>query len=144
MDNLKYENITGTTYTQQGEPKIRFSFPKADLHANIGDSLYIEGVMLKDDEYVNVETKEVIKKPTKPSDLHFWDWEVKQWVENVELASELVRFDRDKKLNDSDWSQSNDVPTSLKSKFTEYRQALRDIPQQDGFPYKVVWPEQPK
>jgi len=24
-----------------------------------------------------------------------------------------------------------------------YRQALRDIPQQEGFPYNVVWPEKP-
>lgn len=38
--------------------------------------------------------------------------------------------------------------TSLKEIFTsdmaKYRQSLRDIPQQPGFPYDVVWPEKPK
>lgn len=25
-----------------------------------------------------------------------------------------------------------------------YRQALRDVPQQEGFPYSIVWPEKPE
>ena len=37
--------------------------------------------------------------------------------------------------------------TSLKDIFTsdmaKYRQSLRDIPQQEGFPYNVSWPEKP-
>ena len=30
---------------------------------------------------------------------------------------------------------------SLSGKMAKYRQALRDVPQQEGFPYHVVWPE---
>ena len=32
---------------------------------------------------------------------------------------------------------------SLTGKMAKYRQALRDVPQQEGFPYHVVWPEAP-
>ena len=31
--------------------------------------------------------------------------------------------------------------TSLSGKMAKYRQALRDVPQQEGFPYHVDWPE---
>ena len=31
--------------------------------------------------------------------------------------------------------------TSLSGKMAKYRQALRDVPQQEGFPYNVEWPE---
>ena len=41
-----------------------------------------------------------------------------------------------------------DFFTSLKEIFTsdmaKYRQSLRDIPQQPGFPYEVTFPEKPK
>ena len=32
---------------------------------------------------------------------------------------------------------------SLTGAMARYRQALRDVPQQEGFPYHVVWPEAP-
>lgn len=32
---------------------------------------------------------------------------------------------------------------SLTGAMAKYRQALRDVPQQEGFPYRVVWPEAP-
>lgn len=32
---------------------------------------------------------------------------------------------------------------SLSGKMAKYRQALRDVPQQEGFPYNVEWPEIP-
>ena len=32
---------------------------------------------------------------------------------------------------------------SLTGGMAKYRQALRDVPQQEGFPYNVVWPEAP-
>jgi len=30
------------------------------------------------------------------------------------------------------------------SPITKYRQALRDIPEQEGFPYNVIWPTKPQ
>jgi len=31
----------------------------------------------------------------------------------------------------------------LKGGMAAYRQALRDLPEQEGFPYEITWPERP-
>jgi hypothetical protein len=56
---------------------------------------------------------------------------------------ELVASARDKRnslLASSDWTQLPDVPEAIRLAWAEYRQALRDIPQQEGFPQTIVWP----
>ncbi len=53
-----------------------------------------------------------------------------------------VRADRNSKLKDSDWTQIADC-TADKTAWATYRQALRDITAQDGFPWTIDWPEQP-
>ena len=52
---------------------------------------------------------------------------------------------RNNLLNDSDYLMMADYPISdeKKQEIKVYRQALRDIPQQDGFPDNVVWPDKP-
>jgi hypothetical protein len=58
-----------------------------------------------------------------------------------ELQAE-ARAQRDSLLRESDWTQVLDAPVD-KAAWAAYRQALRDIPQQEGFPATVVWPTQP-
>lgn len=53
-----------------------------------------------------------------------------------------VRATRGEKLKDSDWTQVADAPVD-QAAWAAYRQALRDITAQDGFPWTVTWPEQP-
>jgi hypothetical protein len=53
-----------------------------------------------------------------------------------------VRDDRTKRLSDSDWTQITDS-TADKLTWATYRQALRDIPAQAGFPWTIDWPEVP-
>ena len=59
-----------------------------------------------------------------------------------EIAAE-VRTDRDVKLTQSDWTQVTDAPVD-KAAWATYRQALRDIPSQAGFPNEVTWPTEPE
>ena len=54
-----------------------------------------------------------------------------------------VRQQRNDKLKDCDWTQLADS-TADKAAWATYRQALRDVPAQAGFPWDVQWPEQPK
>jgi hypothetical protein len=54
-------------------------------------------------------------------------------------ASE-VRSKRDQLLRECDWTQYPDVPEATRNLWTAYRQALRDISQQAGFPSTIVWP----
>ena len=54
-----------------------------------------------------------------------------------------VRAARDTKLAESDWTQARDVTLANDADWQTYRQALRDVPTQEGFPWSVTWPEQP-
>ena len=54
-----------------------------------------------------------------------------------------VRATRDTKLAESDWTQARDVTLANDADWQTYRQALRDVPTQAGFPWSVTWPEQP-
>ena len=54
-----------------------------------------------------------------------------------------VRATRDTKLAESDWTQARDVTLANDADWQTYRQALRDVPTQEGFPWSVTWPEQP-
>ena len=56
-------------------------------------------------------------------------------------AAERVRSERDQKLKDTDWMGMSDV--TMSTEWATYRQALRDVPAQDGFPHNVTWPDEP-
>ena len=56
-------------------------------------------------------------------------------------AAEKVRTDRDLRLAKTDLHALAD--NTLTTAMTEYRQALRDIPTQAGFPTEINWPTEP-
>lgn len=56
--------------------------------------------------------------------------------------SASVRKQRDALLAQSDWAQLPDAQVD-KTAWASYRQALRDIPAQMGFPFDVIWPVKP-
>ena len=60
-------------------------------------------------------------------------------------AEEKVRFERQVLLYQSDWTQLPDAPLTAEQKaaWSVYRQALRDITAQAGFPDSVVFPTAP-
>ena len=58
-------------------------------------------------------------------------------------AAANVRSQRDAKLAECDWTQADDSPLKAASAWTTYRQALRDVPTQGGFPHTVTWPTKP-
>ena len=53
-----------------------------------------------------------------------------------------VRATRSDKLADCDWTQVDDSPVD-KAVWATYRQALRDITSQAGFPWTITWPDAP-
>lgn len=70
------------------------------------------------------------------------DWKIQLEKEMVSLD---IRLERNKLLSDTDHLIQADYPISdeKKQEIKVYRQALRDIPQQDGFPENIVWPDKP-
>jgi hypothetical protein len=59
--------------------------------------------------------------------------------------SALVRVERDKMLAASDWTQLQDSPISVEKtlQWNAYRQALRELPNQPGFPWDIKYPIRP-
>jgi len=53
-----------------------------------------------------------------------------------------IRADRNRRLVSTDHTQLSDAPGNRED-YRLYRQALRDVPQQPGFPYDVEWPVEP-
>lgn len=66
-------------------------------------------------------------------------------VEDIPMTEDEARAKRDKLLADTDWTQVLDAPIDAETReaYRTYRQALRDIPEQDGFPETITWPELP-
>lgn len=60
---------------------------------------------------------------------------------NDQLAAE-TRTKRNTLLTASDWTQVLDTPVD-QDKWADYRQELRDISKQSGFPVNVIWPVEP-
>jgi len=66
-------------------------------------------------------------------------------AEKLEEAEQAVRAKRDGLISATDYLLASDYPISAKDLevVKAYRQALRDVPQQEGFPLDIVWPELP-
>jgi hypothetical protein len=57
------------------------------------------------------------------------------------MASANVRNERSRLLSKTDWMALSD--NTMTTEWASYRQALRDITSQSGFPYSVEWPAAP-
>lgn len=60
-----------------------------------------------------------------------------------EELARRARAKRDSLLKSSDWTQLPDVSETVSSMWRVYRQALRDVTAQDGFPRVIEWPVAP-
>lgn len=108
----------------------------ADTHGSIEGSF--------DDSGFYIEAARPVAMPTKPSEYHVFDYTTKQWTDPRTPDSEwpLIRFERDRRLAASDWTQLPDVPLATKQTWAAYRQALRDVTEQPD-PFNIVWPAAP-
>jgi hypothetical protein len=103
-----------------------------------------------------------VTQVTPPADDHTKNYErsaqlvdgawQEQWIESDATAEQItgrttlkandVRAERNQKLAATDWTQLADQ-SSVAATWTTYRQALRDVPGQSGFPFTVTWPTEP-
>ena len=83
----------------------------------------------------NAETSETIVREL--TDIEFAAWD----AQATAYAAKSVRTERDSRLAKTDFHALSD--TDMSEAMTTYRQALRDVPEQDGFPNEVTWPDSP-
>lgn len=87
--------------------------------------------------------KGTVEVPLRP--IGDYEWDGSQWAElppDLDVLATQVRDRRKGLLAASDWTQLPDAPVD-KAAWATYRQALRDITKQEGFPTNVNWPESP-
>ena len=60
-------------------------------------------------------------------------------------AAKAVRSDRDRRLAECDWVviKNLELNQNIPGVWEVYRQGLRDVPAQAGFPHDITWPEKP-
>ena len=73
-------------------------------------------------------------------------WQGEVTVEEVPETADEIRAQRDKLLADTDLAVLPDSPLDAQSldAVKTYRQALRDVPQQEHFPGAITWPQMPE
>jgi hypothetical protein len=76
-----------------------------------------------------------------------WKWSISEMDDEAKTAKDAaqataVRADRDLRLANSDWTQVADAPVD-KAAWATYRQGLRTLPEQAGFPWDITWPVKP-
>jgi len=133
LTDLKYENK-------------HISFPDV-IDESVVDMFNVRPVTLTEPPEIN-HTQNLIRSaaPNKKGQW-FETWTIQaatsdEIKERTEMKKNEVRERRTQLLIESDWTQGLDVPVDQKT-WAEYRQDLRDVPLQEGFPWNVTWPEKP-
>lgn len=71
-------------------------------------------------------------------------WNVRAATQQeTDSQADEVRSQRNQMLYECDWTQLSDAPVNSLD-WANYRQELRDVPNQAGFPWSVVWPTPPQ
>ena len=113
-----------------------------DIHG--ADSIFVPGPSDFASCYVDTDLRTVVKKPVQPSPSHTFNYTTKQWEPDHVLAESQAKTARNRLLTGSDWTQLPDVPLATKEAWATYRQALRDITAQPGYPFNIIWPQAPQ
>ena len=119
-----------------------YVYPFASLSTEQLDAAgYNEAVPLTREPYTTHETEWA-----KGDDLIYREEIVTAVVDEAardEATAAAIRAERDRLLRASDWTQVADAPVDQEA-WALYRQALRDLPDQIGFPGAVEWPVEPE
>lgn len=128
--------VTGYSFSdsQPGDEYQIFDASKDLAYTMSGEHMY----RLVGDDFVE---SDIPRRPPQPW-MSFLDG---QWVDarTPEQRAANAREQRNRLLTESDWTQLPDVNLATKAAWATYRQALRDITDQPGYPLDVTWPTPP-
>lgn len=133
--------------------EIRSAFPNTSFPAVLTDEILLEnGVLL----VASTQPPEFDVRTQKLEDADpAFNAETQQWErqytvrpltqEEIDQEAGNVRRQRDRMLLETDWTQLDDTPldNATKLHWAVYRQQLRSVPEQEGFPFDVTWPTKP-
>jgi hypothetical protein len=124
------------------------SFPKAIPDATLA-AYGVHSVTVLDAPEYDTATQKITQDANPTESNGAWElrWSIVSLTAD-ELAAKAAaieteaRIKRDRLLVESDWTQVADAPVN-KTAWASYRQALRNVPEQAGFPTNINWPSQP-
>jgi hypothetical protein len=104
---------------------------------------YIEGEYSGTEYYIDNGTPIVF--PTHTYTYPLFDYETKTWSEDIRRITNDVLTKRKNFLINTDWTQlpNNPLTTEKQIAWANYRQELRDITIQSGYPSNITWPTKP-
>lgn len=134
---------------------LRREFPNSSFPVNLTDDNLPEGVVkvhVAAAPVANFNQKVVQANPTFDGEKWVQTWNVisltdTEYTEKLIIKESVVREERNSlleetvdKINAIRWETMSEEQRNL---WRNYRQALLDIPQQEGFPLEVIWPGKP-
>lgn len=142
---------TNQTFITHSE--IRSAFPGVSFPSEMRDEILAEHgvfpvITLDPPEFDSATHTTDLSAPSFNAQANRWERYHSVRVYNqqeTDAKAKEVRATRDKRLAETDWiivkcyEKNQNVP----SEWEVYRQALRDIPEQVGFPYEIAWPAKP-
>lgn len=121
------------------------TFNKTLVAANLTDFGVVE---VEEEAMPSASSSQYVKEkdPVFASGKWSKGWEVVNFTADELTAAEnskkkYRREERNKLLAETDWTASSDL--TMSDDWKTYRQALRDVPAQAGFPDTITWPTKP-
>lgn len=129
-------------YNSVGQILRSGSCQDSDISLQAQENEYvIEGIADINTQYVN--SNSVYDLPTKPGVDYVFNYDSFVWELDINKVTKAALAKRQKMLLESDWTQLPDVPVFNRPDWIEYRQKLRDITDQSGWPTSIIWPQPP-
>lgn len=93
-----------------------------------------------------IKNNSVKNIPPKPNFECDFDFATESWTPSYEKQFQNVKSQRNLLLTNSDWTQipNNPLTDQQKQDWAVYRQELRDVTSQSGYPFNVIWPTPPQ
>lgn len=125
------------------------SFPRKIIQENITQIDYY--ILYEGERPITTIFERIIQGPHQLIDGKWYtSWVVESFTEEeIKYATNIkkqdIRRQRDIMLQETDWVviKSKELNEEVPLYWITYRQELRDITNQLGFPYDVIWPEKP-
>ena len=123
------------------------SFPET-ISQNILTEFNVFPLTIDSKPTITFEQNAVLQDPVFENGQWVQHWDIVDLDSNTiqekydRLAGD-IRTLREQYLQETDWTQGKDIPDTVSNLWKTYRQELRDITNQPGFPFNVVWPQRP-
>lgn len=145
-----FAKVDGEAVVEWPIPSITALFPNTSFPSPLTDKDLPSGyvaVAVDPTPFCGPAQKTVAARPVQRNGKWVQGWTVvdlasAEMADRISTVADDVRAERNRRLAACDWTQLSDAHAN-KDAWAAYRQALRDVTAQPGFPMNVSWPLEP-